>query len=215
MLRSDAVCSTCCVIAGVCTDTLALLECNSARNQGTHRWGAYHWYHKLLYVWWCDFVISSVQNVLLTNGSVGLEQFISSKAPLYSEYRLFTVLNAEDVTNKAAKPQLKEIGPFVYRCVRVCGWDCMPWCHTFWCRENRTKIDLVWEDEGNVLKFSQLINYTYNEVLSYGLDPHTTKVTTVNLPLMVSHTLLSDCLYQQYALLLGSIAKNWGLSRGK
>ncbi len=60
-------------------------------------------------------VVSLSQNVLLTNGSVGLSQFVSSKAPLFSEYYMFTITNADDVKSNAAVPNVEQIGPFVYR----------------------------------------------------------------------------------------------------
>lgn len=120
----------------------------------------------LLYVYELEPAVEKEidENVVLTPGSVGTSQFKSSSAPLYSAYYMFNITNAEDV-EKGKMPKLVEIGPFVYK-------------------ENRTKYNLTWEDNQNVLKYSMMINYTYDEALSEAQDPHKTMVTTINVPLI-------------------------------
>jgi len=57
-----------------------------------------------------------------------------------------------------------------------------PHCH----REIRTKDNITWEDDDKVVCYRQWINYSYDEALSGGLDPMKTKITTINVPLIVS-----------------------------
>src|SRR6218665_735466 len=37
------------------------------------------------------------------------------KIPIYEKFYFFNVTNAADVMNKGAKPNLKEVGPFVFK----------------------------------------------------------------------------------------------------
>lgn len=59
------------------------------------------------------------------------------------------------------------------------------------CRENRTKYDASWEDEHggstseDILKYSMMVNYSWDEALSRAQDPKQTFVTTINVPLVV------------------------------
>ena len=71
-------------------------------------------------------------------------------------------------------------------------------------RENRTKFNPKWEDDDTVLSYSLAINYTFDEELSTAGDPTQIKITTINVPLMVSHC---DYLhwYTSYRLLFRSL----------
>lgn len=63
----------------------------------------------------CKFLPSYIlQHVKLLNGSTATNQFMQSSAPLYSEYYFFNITNPEDIL-KGKVPQVKEVGPFVYR----------------------------------------------------------------------------------------------------
>ena len=53
-------------------------------------------------------------------------------------------------------------------------------------RENRTKFDPQWEDDDTVLSYNLAINYTYDEELSTAGDPTQIRITTINVPLIVS-----------------------------
>ena len=53
-------------------------------------------------------------------------------------------------------------------------------------RENRIKFNPKWEDDDTVLSYSLAINYTFDEELSTAGDPTQIKITTINVPLMVS-----------------------------
>lgn len=105
------------------------------------------------------------EHVKLVNGSAATDQFMQSSAPLYSKYYFFNVTNPHEIL-QGATPQVKEIGPFVYR-------------------ENRTKFDPSWEDDDTVLSYSLAINYTFDKELSTAGDPKQIKITTINVPLMV------------------------------
>ena len=61
----------------------------------------------------------------------------------------------------------------------------MPSCIPLF-RENRTKFDPQWEDDDTVLSYKLDINYTYDEELSTAGDPTQIRITTINVPLMVS-----------------------------
>ena len=56
-------------------------------------------------------------------------------------------------------------------------------------REYRTKFDPQWEDSDTVLSYSLDISYTYDEELSTAGDPTQIKITTINVPLIVSQKL--------------------------
>ena len=58
--------------------------------------------------------------------------------------------------------------------------------HQFF-RENKTKFDLVWNDDETILRYNESCNYIYDEELSNGSNPKKLNITTVNLPLMVSY----------------------------
>ena len=71
----------------------------------------YVWlHHPILFVMflWC------LQHVKLVNGSAATNQFMHSSAPLYSKYYFFNITNPQEIL-QGATPQVKEIGPFVYR----------------------------------------------------------------------------------------------------
>ena len=60
-------------------------------------------------------------------------------------------------------------------------------------RENRTKFNPSWEDDDTVLSYSLAINYTFDKELSTAGDPKQIKITTINVPLMVSQCPISTC----------------------
>ena len=60
------------------------------------------------------FFVSFSQNVVLTNNSAALPNFINSSAPLYNYYYFFNITNPDEVQQHNATPILTEVGPFVY-----------------------------------------------------------------------------------------------------
>lgn len=48
------------------------------------------------------------------NGKM-FKSFESPEVPIYMDFRIFNVTNAEDIQNYGAKPKLVELGPYSYR----------------------------------------------------------------------------------------------------
>ena len=55
------------------------------------------------------------QSVVLKNGSESYDAWKDPPVTVYMKFWLFNVTNADDVLNNDAKPQVEEIGPYVYR----------------------------------------------------------------------------------------------------
>ena len=52
-------------------------------------------------------------------------------------------------------------------------------------RENKTKFNLVWNEDESILRYDEGLYYYFDESKSSG-DPRKINVTTINLPLIVS-----------------------------
>ena len=73
-----------------------------------------------------SLLYSSSQNVVLTNNSAALPNFINSSAPLYKYYYFFNITNPDEVQQHNATPVLTEVGPFVYMWAPKCTFICRP-----------------------------------------------------------------------------------------
>jgi len=91
--------------------------------------------------------------------------------PIYMKFHFFNVTNTDDVIDKGAKPNVIELGPYVYR-------------------ERREKDNLFWNEDSTRVNYTEKIFYHFEPTMSSGsLDdvvsvydlPFVTTVTRVNI----------------------------------
>ena len=52
--------------------------------------------------------------MVLVDGATSTDQFANPPVPIYARFTFFTINNTEEFQN-GAKPEVVEVGPFVYR----------------------------------------------------------------------------------------------------
>ena len=96
----------------------------------------------------------AAQEVALTPDSETIDKFTNSPVPVHMIFYLFNLTNADEFLNNGSKPIVKEIGPFYYD-------------------ENKTKFDLIWNEDETILRYNESCIYTYIKNLSCELNPET------------------------------------------
>ena len=101
--------------------------------------------------------------VLQQSNTAGLKGFISdadSEDRVYAKFYVQSIANPLEVL-KGARPEIKEVGPFVYRM-------------------RNERFNLTWTEEGDILSFKQWAFFMFAPELSIGLDSETV-VVSVNM----------------------------------
>lgn len=92
--------------------------------------------------------------------------------PIYLKVWFFNITNYYELSqNWAAKPQMKEIGPFVWK-------------------ETRIKYDIQEFEQQDIISYRQNISYVFDKELSCKTCREDSLLTVVNIPFIVSHLFL-------------------------
>lgn len=140
------------------------------------------------------------EKLILRIGTKQYDRFTNIPIPLVTKYYFFDIVNKEEVFGKNhAKPQFKEVGPFVFkqwRKRRVVDFTDNNAKLTF--REYKTYYEASEQEAIEILqteKKQRLLNTgaleTYEEVYN---NPHETNITIINVPLLGLLTKLSATL---------------------
>ncbi|XP_054166724.1 protein croquemort-like [Oppia nitens] len=109
--------------------------------------------------------------VILTPDGESYRLWRDLPVPIYLKFYLFNVTNAQQIQSSGAKPELKQIGPFVYRV-------------------NVRKDGVNFTDGYQSVTFNELMTYHFDRQLS--VDDLSLKITTLNSPLAIAMTLMED-----------------------
>lgn len=105
----------------------------------------------------------------LKNGTESYTNWLDPPVPVYMQFWVFNVTNADDVVKKGAKPVVEEVGPYSYREIRP--------------RENVTFLN-----GSHLISYTQPKTYEFDKDMSVGSENDT--FISVNLPVLTVATLL-------------------------
>lgn len=109
---------------------------------------------------------AAVDGILyLKDGKKIMDAFIIPPVPIYMSFYLFNLSNAQDVLYYGAKPNVTEVGPYVYE-------------------EKREKFDLEFSDDGESVEYQQTKTYFWREDKNPGRS-QTDVITTANVVMVL------------------------------
>jgi len=111
-----------------------------------------------------------LQNVKLVPGSEAYSTWLEPPAPIYVNFYFFNVTNVQQFVDGSGRPHVVERGPYVYRSI-----------------QNRTDVELI--NDGATLRYRLQKWYIFDANRSHGSEDDL--ITTVNIPLVVSHVLVT------------------------
>lgn len=105
--------------------------------------------------------------MILIPDTKGFEKWSSSEVPLRMSFRFFDILNADEILQNATiKPVVSEVGPYVFHEIRL--------------RDQHHYLN-----DFKTLRFNETKSFVFEPNLSNGTLGDS--ITTVNMPLLVSH----------------------------
>lgn len=99
--------------------------------------------------------------VLIESNTAGMKGFISdadSEDRVYAKFYVQNVRNPDAVLTRGERPEIEEIGPFVYRM-------------------RNERFNISWSEEGEIISFKQWAFFVFMPELSVGRDNDTTVVS--------------------------------------
>lgn len=109
--------------------------------------------------------------IALKPGSQSYPMWKDIPIPIYQKFYFFNVTNAQDIEQRGHKPNLEEIGPFVYR--------------TEW-----TKTNIESNDKLNTINYKHIKQWHFEPDMS--IADHRLQLVTLNAPLAITLTLIQS-----------------------
>lgn len=114
-----------------------------------------------MYVYTECVVISHFQEFQLKNGSLNYNNWIETPIPMYLKFRMFNWTNPEDIHKPNYKPNLVEMGPYVFS-------------------EKHERVNVSFHPENDTVSYNQIRTWHFLPEMSNGtLEDNVTNVNVI------------------------------------